>query len=51
MSNAFSIIKQGLEEALDFSKGRDGKAVIHKFSALDVKEVPAKVGMSYTNQF
>jgi putative transcriptional regulator len=50
MSNAFSSIKQGLEEALDFSKGKVGKAVIHKFSALDVKEVRAKVGMSQ-NEF
>ena len=50
MSNAFSSIKQGLEEALEFSQGKVGKAVIHKFSSLDVKEVRAKVGMSQ-NEF
>lgn len=50
MSNAFSSIKQGLEEALEFSQGKIGKAVIHKFSAVDVKEVRAKVGMSQ-NEF
>ena len=50
MSSAFSSIKQGLEEALAFSQGNAGKAVIHKFSAVDVKEVRAKVGMSQ-NEF
>jgi putative transcriptional regulator len=50
MSNAFSSIKQGLEDALEFSQGKVGKAVIHKFSSLDVKEVRAKVGMSQ-NEF
>lgn len=46
MSNAFSSIKQGLDEAVEFSKGKVGKAVIHEFSPLDVKAVRAKVGMS-----
>lgn len=50
MSSAFSSIKQGLEEALAFSQGNTGKAVIHKFSPVDVKAVRAKVGMSQ-NEF
>jgi putative transcriptional regulator len=50
MSSAFSSIKQGLEEALEFSKGNASKAVIHEFSAIDVKDLRAKVGM-YQNEF
>lgn len=46
MSNAFSSIKQGLDEAIDLSEGKVGKAVIHEFSPLDVKAVRAQVGMS-----
>lgn len=50
MSNAFSSIKKGLEEALEFSKGNASKAVIHEFTAVDVKGLRAKVGMSQ-NEF
>ena len=50
MSSAFSSIKQGLEEALAFSEGKASKAVVHKFSPVDVKAVRAKVGMSQ-NEF
>lgn len=50
MSSAFSSIKQGLEEALEFSKGNTSKAVIHEFTAIDVKDLRAKVGMSQ-NEF
>lgn len=50
MSSAFSSIKQGLEEALEFSKGNASKAVIHEFTAVDVKDLRAKVGMSQ-NEF
>jgi putative transcriptional regulator len=50
MSNTFSSIKQGLEEAVAFSQGVVGKAVIHKFSPVDVKEIRSKVGMSQ-NEF
>lgn len=46
MSNAFSSIKQGLDEAIEYSQGKVSKAVVHEFSALDVKAVRAKVGMS-----
>lgn len=50
MSSAFSSIKQGLEEALEFAKGNANKAVIHEFTAVDVKDLRAKVGMSQ-NEF
>jgi putative transcriptional regulator len=50
MNRAFSSIKQGLEEALEFSKGNTGKAVIHEFTAVDVKDLHAKLGMSQ-NEF
>lgn len=50
MSSAFSSIKQGLEEALEFSKGNASKAVIHEFTSVDVKDLRAKVGMSQ-NEF
>ncbi len=48
MNNAFSSIQQGLEEAIEFSKGNGGKAVVHKFTPLDVKNIRAKIGLSQT---
>ncbi len=50
MSKAFDSIKQGLEEALDFSKGKKTKAIVHEFSPVDVKNIRNKVGMSQ-NEF
>lgn len=50
MTNAFSSIKQGLTEAVEFSGGKPGKAVVHEFGPLDVKKIRAKVGMSQ-NEF
>ena len=50
MSKAFDSIKQGLGEALEFSKGQKGKAVIHEFTPVDVKNIRAQVGMSQ-NEF
>jgi len=50
MSNAFNSIKQGLDEAVEFSKGKKGKAVVHKFNPVDVKNIRAKIGMSQ-NEF
>jgi putative transcriptional regulator len=46
MANAFSSIKQGLSEAIDYSEGKLKKAVVHEFCPLDVKKIRAKVGMS-----
>jgi len=50
MSNAFDSIKQGLDEAIAFSKGNKAKAVVHEFSPVDVKNIRAKIGMSQ-NEF
>ena len=46
MSKAFESIKQGLGEALEFSKGKKGKAIVHEFSPLDVKNIRTNVGMT-----
>ena len=50
MSTAFDSIKQGLEEALEFSKGKQTKAIVHEFTPLDVKNIRAKTGMTQ-NEF
>ncbi|MGC1509906.1 NadS family protein [Ketobacter sp.] len=50
MASAFTSIKQGLTEAIEYSEGKVRKAVIHEFSALDVKAIRAKLGMSQ-NEF
>ena len=50
MSSAFDSIKQGLEEALEFSKKKNGDAVVHEFSPVDVKNIRANIGMSQ-NEF
>ena len=50
MSSAFDSIKQGMDEALEFSKGKKQKAIVHKFTPVDVKKIRAKVGMSQ-NEF
>jgi putative transcriptional regulator len=46
VSEAFDSIKTGLEEALGFSTGKCGKAVVHEFTSVDVKNIRSKVGMS-----
>jgi len=46
MNKAFDSIKQGLDEALDFSKSKKGKAVVHEFKPVDVKNIRSNVGMS-----
>ena len=48
MAKAFSSIKQGLIEAVDYSEGKLKKAVVHELSPIDVKKIRAKVGMSQT---
>jgi len=50
MSSAFASIEQGLKEAVEFSKGKAQKAVIHEFGPLDVKAIRAKLDMSQ-NEF
>ena len=46
MNSAFESIKQGLEEAISFSKGECPEAIVHKFSPVDVKNIRANIGMS-----
>ena len=46
MTSAFSSIKQGLSEAIEFYKGKLQKAVVHEFGSVDVKNIRASVGMS-----
>jgi len=50
MSTAFDSIKQGLTEALEFSSGNKTKAIVHKFSPLDVKNIRSSIGMTQ-NEF
>ncbi len=49
MSDVFNSIKKGLEEAIDHSKGKPVKAIIHEFTPTDVKAVRKKVKMSQQN--
>lgn len=46
MSESFKSIKKGLEEALDFSKDKKTKAVVHEFTPIDVKNIRTKIGMT-----
>ena len=46
MNNAFISIKEGLSEAIEFAQGKPNKAVVHEFTALDVKAIREKIGMS-----
>ncbi len=48
MSSTFESIKQGLTEAIEYTKGRPIQAVVHTFSSVDVKAVRERVGMSQT---
>ena len=50
MNKVFDSIKQGLDEALEFSKGKNGRAVVHEFTPVDVKNIRVQVGMSQ-NEF
>ena len=50
MSEAFNSIKQGLNEALEYSRGNKQKAVVHKITPLDIKNIRANLGMSQ-NEF
>ena len=45
-SELFSSIKQGLADAINFSRGKPGKAVVHEFTPVDVKSMREKLRMS-----
>lgn len=46
MSDMFESIKKGLEEAIEFSQGKNQKAIVHEFTSVDVKRIRADIGMS-----
>lgn len=48
MSDFFNSIKQGLSEAVNYSENKCPKAVVHSFSAIDVKTTRANLDMSQT---
>lgn len=48
MSEFFNSIKQGLSEALEYSEGKCSKAIVHKFSSVEVKNLRSNLGMSQT---
>ncbi|MEO1925433.1 MAG: NadS family protein [Gammaproteobacteria bacterium] len=48
MSEFFNSIKQGLNEAVDFAEGKVIKAKVHKYSAVDVKNIRSNLDMSQT---
>ncbi|MDQ7015382.1 MAG: NadS family protein [Gammaproteobacteria bacterium] len=48
MSEFFESIKQGLNEAIDYSTGTVSKAIVHEFSPVDVKNIRTKMAMSQT---
>ena len=50
MSDMYSSIAQGLEQAIDFAKAKPNKAVVHEFSPIDVKLLRKNIGMSQ-NEF
>ena len=48
MSSAFESIQKGLMEAIEFAEGNTKGATVHKFDAVDVKEVRHNVDMTQT---
>lgn len=50
MNRSYESIKQGLDEAVAYAKGEKVKAIVHKFSGVDVKKVRSSVGLSQ-NEF
>lgn len=48
MSDFFNSIKQGLTEAVEYSENKCPKAIVHKFSAIDVKATRSNLNMSQT---
>lgn len=46
MSNAFTEIMEGLDDAISHAKGEPSQVIEHKPQALDVKRIRQKTGMS-----
>lgn len=49
MNEVYKSIKQGLEEAVDYSNGKRAKARVYKPNHIDVKKIRREIGMSQTN--
>ena len=50
MNRSYESSKQGLDEAAAYVKGEKIKAIVHKFSGVDVKKIRSNVGLSQ-NEF
>jgi len=50
MSKAFSSIKQGLVEAIEFAQGKASEAIVHEFPPIDIKAVHAKIEMTQVDR-
>lgn len=46
MSSAFESIKQGLQEAIEYSEGKLKNARVYKPKPVDIKQLRKKVGMT-----
>ncbi len=46
MNEVFNSIKQGLTEAIEYNQGKSKKAIVHEFTAVDVKAIRKKIAMS-----
>jgi len=46
MSTAFDDIREGMEEAIEFTKGSIAGAVVHKPRPVDVRKLRRKLGMT-----
>ena len=46
MSKAFNEISTGLGDAIKHAKGKRSQVVVHKPETINVKAIPAKIGMS-----
>ncbi len=46
MNDAFNSIRQGLEEAIEYSKGKNNGSRVHCSPGTDVKAIRTRVGMN-----
>lgn len=46
MNSAYKSIKKGLDEAIEHAKGKKSKAIVHKFTSVEVKNIRLNIGMS-----
>ncbi len=46
MNSAFESIKQGLQEAIDYSEGRLNNVRVYKPTPVDIKQMRKRVGMT-----